>query len=168
MSDIFCETIVKKKRSMQDMMKIVGLLAITAILIVLFPLIPFVGFFIAVGMVAIDYVVIRRLSVEFEYALTMTDLDVAKIMAKEKRKQLLTLDLKQAIVIAPEGHTRLQEAERDNAVSKVYDYTSGEAGRKVYVVIGKKDTQTIKLRFEPTENMIHGIRQQLPSKTVVE
>lgn len=168
MNDIFCEAIVKKKRSTQDVMKIIGLIVITIVVILMFPFLPYVGFLLAAGMIVLDYFCIRRLNVEYEYALTMTDLDVAKIMAKEKRKHLITIDLKQAIVIAPESHAKATAAEKENQVSKELDYTSGNIGRKVYVILVKQDNQNVKLRFEPSENMLHGIRKQLPSKTVVE
>ena len=166
MSDIFCEAIVKKKPDSKDMLKKVVAIILTVVIVIASPFIPFVGILVAAGAIAFDYYFFRRLNVEYEYALTMTDLDVAKIMSKEKRKQLLTLDLKQADVIGPVNHQRVKDAETKEI--KVIDCTSGAGANNVYAVITKQDGKFVKLLFEPSENMIKGIRKQLPSKTVVE
>lgn len=167
MSDIFCETIVKKKVTSQDLMKKVLAIVISALLIAIGILfIPFFSLIIIMVVVAFDYFFFKRLNIEYEYALTMTDLDVAKIMSKEKRKQLMTLDLKQADIIAPVNHPKVKDVISQGM--KVVDCSSGEAGRKVYTVVTKQDGKMIQLLFEPSETMIKGIRTQFPSKTILE
>lgn len=167
MSDIFCEAIVKKKTTTKDLMKktIAVLLSILLILLgIIF--VPFAAVIVVVVVIAIDYFFFKQLNIEFEYALTMSDLDIAKIMSKEKRKHLMTLDLKQADMIAPIGHQKIKDVLSQGV--KVIDCSSGEANRKVYSVITKKDGKAIQLLFEPSETMIQGIRKQFPSKTILE
>lgn len=166
MSDIFCEAIVKKQPDSKDLMKKVGAIILTILIVIASPFIPFVGILVVAAAIAFDYFLFKRLNIEYEYALTMTDLDVAKIMSKEKRKQLLTLDLKQADIIGPANHQKVKDV--DTNALKVIDCTSGQSSKNVYAVITKQDGKGVKLLFEPSETMINGIRKQLPSKTVIE
>lgn len=166
MSDIFCEAIVKKKTTANDLLK-KGIAIFISVLLILLSMvfIPFFSFIIVVGVIVIDYFFFKQLNIEFEYALTMSELDIAKIMSKEKRKHLMTLDLKQADIIGPVGHQKVKDCLSENI--KVIDCSSREENRNVYAVITKQDGKAIQLLFEPSETMIQGIRKQLPSKTIL-
>lgn len=167
MSDIFCEAIVKKRATPQDFIKKVVAIVVSIFLIFLgIFFIPFVGILVVVGTIIFDYFFFKRLHIEFEYALTMSDLDIAKIMSKEKRKNLMTLDLKQADVIGPVGHQRVKAALAQG--TKTIDCSSGENNNNVYSVVTKQNGKPIQILFEPSETMIKGIRMQFPSKTILE
>lgn len=167
MSDIFCETIVKKKVTTQDRLKKMMTIIISALIIAItFLMIPMFSPIIVAIVVAFNYFFLKRFDIEYEYALTMNDLDVAKIMSKEKRKHLMTLDLKQADMIAPVTHQKTKDALPQSV--KIVDCSSGETGRTVYSIIIKQDGKAIQFLFEPSEMMIQGIRKQFPSKTVME
>ena len=136
------------------------------VIAVSFLFVPYFAVFVIAIVVGVDYFFFKQLDLEYEYALTMNELDIAKIMSKERRKQLMTLDLKQASVIGPMEHPKVK-AKVDNSV-KIVDCSSRQKTDKVYSIITKHNGKAIQLLFEPSETMLQGIRKQFPSKTIIE
>ncbi|MGN0551524.1 MAG: DUF6106 family protein [Acutalibacteraceae bacterium] len=101
--DIFTEQIVKKKKTVQD-----TIVKISIILCLI--LIPFaftaiaqlthtayfivVGFFLVLIGIYVAWYLITSLKQEFEYSVTNDNLTVDKIIAKRKRKKMLSMDIK--------------------------------------------------------------------------
>lgn len=165
MSDIFCEAIVAKKQTTDVMIKKAALIALTAVL-----------FFAAIGMmitilllpaillVCLDIFLFKSWNIEYEYAITGTDLDIAKIMSKERRKSLHSFDLKKAELIAPSNNYKVKDLERN---AKVLDYTSREEGRDLYVILIRDEKNFYKVLVEPTQDMLKAMRQIAPSVTIL-
>src|SRR5574344_1683933 len=100
--NLFCEQLVKSKKTAQDIL-IIALMFSTFIII---PVLGFIlgtlvnGYFIIVSifLLAIDiyavwYVVTGR-NIEYEYSLTNGTMSVDRVMAKRRRKHLLKFDIK--------------------------------------------------------------------------
>lgn len=167
MNDIFCETLVEKKVTSTDKMKKILLVIVSTIVsfICLFT-IPMFGTLLGIGIWVAVYFVIKYFHIEFEYILTMNELDFAKIISKEKRKHLLTLDLKEAEIIAPSTHPKLKSGITTD--TQVLDYSSNDSSKKKYSIITRYNGKNIQILFEPSETMLQGIRKQFPSKTIIE
>lgn len=167
MNDIFCETLVKKTVTSTDKMKKI-LLFVVSIIVSFACLfyIPMIGTLLGVGVWVFVYFILKYFYIEFEYTLTMNELDFAKIISKEKRKHLLTLDLKEVTIIAPSNHQKIKDAMITD--TQIFDYSSNDSSKKKYSIIGKHNGKNIQILFEPSANMLQGIRKQFPSKTIIE
>ena len=85
MSDYYTEQLVKQKAKASSMIAKTALIVVTVLsffLVLLFPM----AMIIPVIMVVVDIVLFKRFDLEFEYLYVNGDLDIDKIMAKQKRK----------------------------------------------------------------------------------
>lgn len=167
MNDIFCETLVEKKVTSTDKIKKLLLFIISAIvsfICILF--IPMMGTLLAIGIWVVVYFIQKYFYIEFEYTLAMNELDFAKIISKEKRKHLLSLDLKEAEIVAPSTHLKIKDAITTD--TQVLDYSSHDSSKKKYSIVTRYNGKNTQILFEPSATMLQGIRKQFPSKTVIE
>lgn len=98
--------------------------------------------------------------VEYEYLYIDKEIQIDRILSRESRKRMETLDLNKLEVLAP---IRSHELDRyRNRDVKVKDYSSGmeENNASKYMLV-MKDKQII---FEPTEEMVKTIKMFAPRK----
>ncbi len=103
----------------------------------------------------------QRTSIEYEYSLTMSEMDVDIIFNKQSRKHLITLDLSKMEVCAPMGSYHLDEYKNRNC--KTVDYSSGipENDGAKYVMYYSGDTRYI---LEPDERLVNAFYNIAPRK----
>lgn len=167
MNDIFCETLVEKKITSTDKMKKILLFVVSAIVsFVCLLFIPMFGALLGIGIWVLVYFAIKYFYIEYEYILAMNELDFAKIISKEKRKHLLSLDLKEAEIIAPSTYFKVKDAVTSD--TQTLDYSSNDSSKKKYSIVTRYNGKNIQILFEPSATMLQGIRKQFPSKTVIE
>ena len=119
MSDYYTEQLVKQKAKASSMIAKTALIAVTVLsffLVLLFPM----AMIIPVIMVVVDIVLFKRFDLEFEYLYVNGDLDIDKIMAKQKRKRVFEMNVRDMEVLAPTGSIELQQYQR----TKTYDFSS--------------------------------------------
>ena len=96
--DVFVEHMVKRRPTGKDIF-LMSLYALLAVIVFVFgvfftgPLLgpfSFVGAFIGVAALFGAYYLISNMNIEYEYIVTNGEIDVDKIMAKRRRKRLLT------------------------------------------------------------------------------
>ncbi|MCR5673494.1 MAG: DUF6106 family protein, partial [Lachnospiraceae bacterium] len=100
MNDTYVEVMVaRKKNPMVDVGKV--LLYILAVLCLIMGILGSAVFFIgAAAFAAVAYFVIPMFDLEYEYLYIDKEISIDKIMSKEKRKHVLTLDLNGMEVMA--------------------------------------------------------------------
>lgn len=103
--------------------------------------------------------------VEYEYTYYDGDLRLAKITNKSKRKHLMEVNMENVLTIAPKGDRSVYKYENDKDM-KYKDFTSGEAGGKVYELVFKSEKGMCRYEFEPDEEMLEAICVKYP-RTVV-
>ena len=90
--DIFCEYIVKKKPTMKDRVKQIGIILLAIVLVEIFivlnNLLFGVGLLLGVAVIYGAVYLFKRTNIEYEYILTNSILDIDKIFAKRLRKPL--------------------------------------------------------------------------------
>ena len=101
--DNFAEQLVKKQQTSADRAKLIMivaggiiltvLLAIGAVLMLGRPLISFVGLIGAAALGYWTYFSAQSMQVEYEYTFTNGELDIDKIIAKSRRKAMLSVDV---------------------------------------------------------------------------
>ena len=165
--DFYTEDIVSRKKIGKDYFYITGVVFLALVVFYLgLCFAQYIGslfllFTVGVGYGA--YFLIRRTNIEFEYILTNGELDIDRIVAKRKRKRIITVDAKQFDFFAP-----LSNADAKNVSSSSIQQTihaEGEIGSdKVYVaVLTHKGIKTC-LYVQPTEKILAGLEKFIPRR----
>lgn len=108
----------------------------------------------------------KYVQVEYEYAIYGGSFFVAKIYGKKKRKELLELDLKQAILIAPRTEEYLSEADRMKLDGILWAVSSPKAENIWMIVYPHGEKCASLLFFEADEDSIRLLRRENPRATV--
>lgn len=166
--EVFIETLVKRQQTGKDFaLKLLITFAAALLSVVGFMLLLSVQFlaFLAIlapiGLIYGAWVLIRNFSVEYEYILTNSDLDVDKIIAQSRRKRLTTVDLKGIELMAPVNEDSRREY--DNPAYKKINASSGDTASTYFIRFPAKDGMTV-LFFNPDDRIVKGARQFAPSK----
>lgn len=163
MSDLYTEVLVEKKFTGKDMAVKIGLIFLTvfaaAVGLMFIPL----ALIVALALGVLDYFMIPKLNVEYEYLYVNGELDIDKIYSRSKRKKAGRYDLAKLEVLAPATSHRL-DSYRSNSSIKTVDYSSGQPDAKVYAMIIPTDKELQRVLFEPNDIMIKDIRSKMPRK----
>ena len=162
MSDYYTEQLVKQKTKMTSIMAKVGLIAATVLsffFIFIFPM----AIILPVIMIVLDMFMFKRMDLEFEYLYVNGDLDIDKIMGRQKRKKVFETNVRNMEVIAPTGSIELQQYQR----TKTYDFSSGTEGAKTYELVTVENGQTVKIIFEPNQTILEGMKMLAPRKVFI-
>lgn len=165
MNDTYVEVMVDRKTSP---LVGVGRTLLYALAVVFF-LLAFVGsglfFIVALAFAALAYFVIPMLDLEFEYLYIDKEIQIDKIMSKEKRKNVMNLDLNNMEVMALHNSHELDSYKARNI--KTYDFTSREDDAKVYSIVYESGKEgTVLVNIEPGEEMLSAIKTVFPRKVV--
>lgn len=163
MSDLYSEWIVKRKAPAWGFPAKIGMILLTAVLFFL----SFTGILWFLVIIAgitgyLTYLLALNCDLEYEYIFVKGELDIDKIMGKQKRKRCAVLDMEQIDVIAPEGSYALDAFKNDNY--KKMDFSSGIADHKKYVIYGNYKNEKVCVLFEPNEKMLQDMRNSSPRK----
>ncbi len=165
MNDTYVEVMVARKKN-----PLVGAGRIACyVLSVIFFLLGIVGtgfmLIIAAALAAVAYFVFPRLDIEYEYLYIDREISIDKIMSKEKRKNVYTVDLNKMECIAPVNSHELDSYKARNL--KVYDFTSLEEDARVYSIVYETGKEgTVLVNFEPNEEMLRAIKNVFPRKVL--
>lgn len=153
--DSFVEQLVVKPMTPADQAKKLGLIAATGILclglaylsVMVMPLILLVvcgGYFLVTGM-----------NVEYEYSVTNGELDVDKIIAKRKRKHMLTVRIAEFETFGLES-----EAKFDNNIT-TFLVGDGDEAHYYAADFQHEGMGRVRLVFSPNERILEAIRPSL-------
>lgn len=162
MSDFYTEQLVKRKAAPADMAKKAGLIVLTAVSVLAVFLIPF-GIIVPVIMIVLDVFLFKRFNVEYEYLYVNGDLDVDKIMSKEKRKKVFSMNINELEVLAPTGDPELRPFQNVKAVN----YSTLETDHKTYEMVIVQNGQKSRIIFEPNATIVEGMRMLAPRKVTI-
>ena len=162
MNDQFYEQLVKKKTGAKE---IAVYVLVTAVLILAaLEGFLFLGMLIVPVTIVIIFLVYKfvlsKLKVEYEYSIVNYDLQIDAIFNKEKRKEIISLSLRDAELIAKAE----SDAVKRLKVDKTYNLTSRSAGRNVISIIIKKGNIVSNVMIEPDEDMLSHIKDWSGSK----
>ncbi len=161
MNDIFIEQLVVRKNDQKT--KIRKILYVVLALLLSFLAVRFI-FSLSIILVSVIwfgvYYLFSRENVEFEYSFTSGELDVDKIINRKSRKHMITVDVREMIIMA--SKTRVNEFKELAKYDKYVDYSSG--GDNTYIALFRMDKQIVKMEFEPNEQVLKSIRMYIPNK----
>lgn len=115
-------------------------------------------FFIAViALGVLDYFIFQWTDIEYEYLYLDKEISVDKIMAKTRRKKLLTIDVNKVEIIAPEKSHQLDSYR--NRQTKVTDLSAGHdlPDQKLYWVFYEGNQKFLMNLTEDFAKTIKGI-----------
>ena len=161
MGDFYAEQLVKKKTEVKDIVIKIGLIILTVLSFLAVFMIPF-GILVPAAFIVADVFLFRLLDVEYEYLYTNGDLDIDKIMHKERRKNVFSVDVHDMEVLAPSGSAELLPYRN----IKPNDFSSRIQGKELYEMILTVKGIKKRVIFEPNENLIEGIRMCVPRKVI--
>ena len=156
--DSFKEQLVTKKPDNTVFIKR-AIIFIVAVLIAVFLLIKL--FFISIILIFLlflgAYFLIRNFDVEYEYICTNGDLDVDKIIAKSRRKRLISVNLK---TVTDFGLTSGKSYEKEYSTINA---TSGDPDDESYFLLCKDSKYGMcYILITPDEDMLEVIKSYLP------
>ena len=93
----------------------------------------------------------KKFFVEFEYTLTNGDVDIDKIIEMKKRKRVISFNMKDVQMLAPEDSYYIKDF--SNKPQKVLICYPETCDRKIYVAI-ISGNNNIQLKFAPEESLI--------------
>lgn len=179
-TDVFIEYMIKKKKDRKDI-AIISLIVFGGIIIslVLFALmfalaLNGLNMTFSVGLLLVAllwygaYLLISIRNVEYEYILTNSYFDIDKIMAKRGRKRLLSIDFKEADIVANiEDDAHNSTYKHNNSGIKVLDFTGDKGRGMVYFADVYVDNEKKRILFQPTSQMLESIRRFNPRNVFI-
>ncbi len=161
MSDLYTEVIVKRKPSAKDMILKSLLIAGTALAVFAFMVMGIIGFVIFIALAVADYFLLPTFNLEFEYLYVNGELDIDKIMSKQKRKRVYSADVSNLELLAPSNSHALDSYNRNNSI-KTLDFSSRNPQNKTYTMIIKGEKGLERVIFEPNDVMLSDIKRVRP------
>ena len=162
MDDLYVECLVAKKPMPAETL-IKGVAWGAAALCLLLGFINILMMIPCIILVAVDYFMLPRLSVEYEYLYVSKSLQIDRIFSKQNRKKAIEYDLEKMEIFAKEGAWQLDEYKNMQTTEK--DFTSGFPERDVWILIVHNGQNIDRVRLEPNEEFIQAMRTVFPRKT---
>ena len=166
--DNFAEQLVKKNETNADKtrriaMLIVGILFTIALLLLAIlarrPLIMLLGFALSAVAGYGTYYYVQNTYVEYEYTFTNGDLDVDKIIAKKKRHEMLSTNIRKFTDFG-----KYEEGMEETDDMTVIMATDNIASHEYYADFTDESVGSARLIFVPDERMLENIKKFLPAK----
>lgn len=159
MGEFYVEQLVKRKTTGKDILIKAAMIALTAVTCFFSMLIPFL-FILTIVFVGLDIFVFQQTNVEYEYFYMNGDLDIDKIMAKQRRKRIFSVNLRDIEVVAQKNAPELQPYRNLRTI----DYSSRQNDADCYVMIVAEKGQKRKVIFEPEKEILEGMKMLAPRK----
>ena len=167
MSDLYSELLVKKESTAQDAIIKYGLIVLTVLAVFAGLFITPLSLIVAIALGVACYFVIPRTDLEYEYLFVNGEFDIDMVMAKSKRKKVMSMNLSEVDLIAPLDSHRM-DYYNGNSRMKTLDYSSGNPQHKRFAVITKNGGENSKIIIEPDEQMAQAIKNSAPSKVFLD
>lgn len=164
MGDVFKEQLVKSKPSSKDKLQKV-LVIVGAILVSTLAFMFGGALFGPIIVVAVVWGAVYASAFfkkEYEYSLTNNELDIDVIYNKQRRKRLISIDMKQINVMASiKDDKYTHEIARGQ---KVIEASDGDSKQNTYAIVYGHNGQTLKILVTPNEEMLNLLQRQAPNK----
>ena len=173
MMDIFHEFIVKKKKDTTDILLTVGIIfaAIVLTFVLLFvtmavnmqmQVVGGIGFVLIFLMWWGAKNLISSRNIEYEYILTNSELDIDKIIGRRGRKRLLTVNFREIERCASIRDEKYSYEYNNPGSRSIKNYAGDTDAGRVYFVDFTKDSEPMRVIFQPNERILEGIKKVNP------
>lgn len=168
MGDIFKEQLVAQKMSQKDKVQRIIIIVASILLGAIAFLVggTFIGPIIIVGLFFGVAFLLSKFKKEYEYSLTNNELDIDIIYNKERRKHLLTINLKEIEIMASIKDERHVDALK--RPQKTINVSTGEYTKDTYALVYPVNGVQTKIVLSPNEEMRTLIFRQAPHKVFLQ
>lgn len=161
--DIFIEKIVRRRKSAMDILLIflifIGAIGLSFLAMVF---VPGLSIVLAVGIFYLAYILLSRLNIEYEYAVTNGDLDIDKIINQRSRKRMFSANCKEFESVARVNSGQYTKEIRE--CKDIKDFTSNSKDADVWFICTRNEGRQTVILFEPSQQMIDNFRIFIPRK----
>lgn len=112
------------------------------------------------------YVLRNNQRIEYDYTFTNGILDIAKIINNNKRKKLLSADIREFEVMAPTSDEGFKRMLNHKGIEQKLNYFLNRGGGLYYAVFTHEGKKTL-LVFEPSEEMVQMMKLYNPQNIKV-
>lgn len=159
MNNAVYELLIPRENLLKERLIKLLLIAVLVVLAAVSPLTNFISLLAAVILGTVSYLfILPRFHVEFEYTLVNHNLDIDVIYNKSKRKNLFSIDLKQAEKIAPAGSHSLDSY----SGLKTVDCSSRNPDCTPYTIVIAVNQNRQGILFQPDVKMLEQMKSFLP------
>ena len=156
--DIFVEYMVKRKMPLQvRILNIVcwvfGIIIALAILFSGQKLSGGLKALLAAGVIYVLWRFVSSGNLEFEYALTNDEFEVDKIIAKKRRKRIVSIKCSEIGIMAPVNSNEYESRKNNKTYEKLIDTSSGLLSENLYFADFSYKQQRVRMLFEPNDKM---------------
>lgn len=162
--DIFIEKIINKKKDTKDKLYVAGIILAGILLTAIVFIVPILSVFSPALFAIIlffGYHFAKSRNIEFEYAVTNGDIDVDKIIARSKRKRVLSVLTNDIEIVANIKSDKYSDYK--NITKRIEAVTSMDDDNIYFLVATYKGERTI-LFFQPDQRMIDSFKIKIRSK----
>ncbi|MBR4719935.1 MAG: hypothetical protein IKP31_06820 [Lachnospiraceae bacterium] len=110
------------------------------------------------------YFAVPGFELEFEYLYLDREISIDKIMSKQKRKRIRTLELGKMEYLCPINSHQLDQYKARNL--KLSDYSSKDPDSKIWVMVYKDQNTEELIGFEPNDEMLKAVKNIYPRKVI--
>jgi len=165
--DIYTEYIIKKKKTAVDYAiiaaSILGGLLLTALGLIFNGVLFGMGLLLAAFVWYGVYLIVNNRNLEYEYILTNGELDIDKIIAKNGRKRIITINFREVELCAAVNNPEFSAEYNNSAgISKVYTLVGDIKADNVYFVDFHSDGERRRVLFQPSEKILDGLKKTNP------
>lgn len=161
MSDLYIELLVKKKKTSADTLMKALLIGGTVLLVLAGLFVHPIILIGAIAMGVLDYFKLPALDLEYEYLYVNGELDIDKIMSKQKRKRVGTYDMKNVELVAPKNSHEL-DSHRNRKDIKILDYSSMDENAKTFAMVVKAEKGMQLVYFDPSPEILRDMQRIAP------
>ena len=167
--DNFTEQLVKKQETSADrtrriMLVITGIFLTLLLVLMSFiqlnhPILAFLGMVLAAVSGYGTYFMVQGTYVEYEYTFTNGELEIAKIIAKKKRRELLCTEVRSFTAFG-----KYDDGMEESEDMTVVLTSDNIASQEYYADFQHEEYGNTRLVFVPNEKMLEYIERYLPAK----
>ena len=167
MSDLYSELLVKKEPTAKDSIVKYGMIVLTVLAVGAGLFISPILLLVAVALGVASYFVIPRTDLEYEYLFVNGEFDIDMVMSKSKRKKVMSMNLREADLVAPLDSHRM-DYYNGNSRLKTLDYSSGNQQHRRIAVNIKIGREKCKIIIEQDKQIAQAIKNSAPSKVFLD
>lgn len=167
MMDMFTEVLLKRKKHFKEYLIIVPLVIVGVIGTLAYYIFLSGGLLAGVGLAAVVfmwwgiYLIYSKNNLEFEYTVTNGDVDIDMIIAKRKRKRLISFNAKSIQLMAP------VEQLISERFDKEIDASAHDERFDVYFIDVQTREGRVKILVNPSEKMLNILKTFRPQNIVI-
>ena len=159
MNDFYTEQLLKRRTPVSEMALVVVLAVIGIAALAMTPMTIFAPL-VAIVFLAVAIFKARNSNQEFEYLYMNGELDIDRIIAKSKRKQVFSGSLNQLELLVKANSHELDAY----ASAPLKEFSSGMHKDRECVAAYVTDGQSMRIVFEPNDRILEAFRMQAPRK----